>query len=248
MAAYDLPEPNSFCVLQDFSNGMLVSLDKPQGWTSFDVVNKVRYTLSRSLGVKRIKVGHAGTLDPLATGLLVICTGRMTKQIMHLQAAEKRYTAVVHLGEYTATLDREGEVEKTRPTDHITEDAIREVAAGFVGVYMQVPPVFSAKKVDGKRAYKAARSGRDIDMPPVGVTIDKCDVVAIDGVKVTLDITCGKGTYIRSLARDFGERLGTVATLDYLRRTQSGDYHLTEALSLDDFLKKVRELPREAPE
>lgn len=242
MTDLKIPDPNSFCELQDFSNGMLVSIDKPQNWTSFDVVNKVRYALKKALGVKKIKVGHAGTLDPLATGLLLLCTGRMTKQIQHLQAADKAYRAVVFLGEFTPSLDRETEVEQTASIDHITEESIREVAASFVGTYGQLPPVFSAKKVDGQRAYKAARKGNDIALKPVEVTLSQCEVVEIEGPRVTLDITCSKGTYIRSIARDMGERLGTVATLDYLRRTRSGEYSVDHALELDDFLKKVTDL------
>lgn len=235
--------PVSFCGLQDFQEGRIILINKPSEWTSFDVVNKVRYGLKKALKLKKFKVGHAGTLDPLATGLLVLCAGRMTKQIQYLQADEKVYHAVVFLGETTASLDRETEVESTAPIDHITPEAIAETAASFVGTYDQVPPVFSAKKIDGRRAYKSARKGTEVKMRSAEVNIQKCDLISIEGPLVTLAIHCSKGTYIRSLARDFGERLNTVATLERLHRTVSGRFKIEDAMELEDFLAKVRELP-----
>lgn len=236
------PIPNSFCELQDFIDGQLILLDKPLEWTSFDVVNKVRGMLRRALGVKKIKVGHAGTLDPLASGLLVICTGKMTKQIQYLQAEDKAYEALIHLGEYTASLDRELEVEERAPIDHVTEEAVLKTAASFVGTYDQIPPIYSAKKVDGKRAYKVARKGNDVEMKPVSITISVCDVLDYSPPKVRVNVACQKGTYIRSLARDFGERLDTVACLDGLRRTRSGDFTIEEAMTLDDFSQRLNAL------
>lgn len=233
------PIPNSFCELQDFINGQLILIDKPLEWTSFDVVNKVRGMLRKALGIKKIKVGHAGTLDPLASGLLVICTGKMTKQIQYLQAEDKEYQAIVYLGETTPSLDRETEVEERAEISHITEDDIFKTAASFVGSYEQIPPVFSAKKIDGQRAYKAARKGKEIEMKSSLVTIPACTVTQVSTPEVYLDISCSKGTYIRSLARDFGERMGTVACLHGLRRTRSGSFKVEDALTIDDFSQRL---------
>lgn len=236
------PAPNGFCTLQDFVNGQIVLIDKPLEWTSFDVVNKVRGIVRKALGVKKIKVGHAGTLDPLATGLLVVCTGRMTKEIQYLTADAKSYEAEVRLGEFTPSLDRETDVTETAGVDHITEALVQDVAASFEGTYAQIPPVYSAKKVDGKRAYESARKGAEVALSPVEVTLTRCEVLDVSGALVRLAVDCSKGTYIRSLARDFGERLGTVATLDGLRRTASGAYRLEEAWSLEKFQDAVMAL------
>lgn len=215
----------------DFISGQILTFDKPLGWTSFQLVGKVRWLLCRAIGRKKLKVGHAGTLDPLATGMMVICTGKATKRIEELQLGRKEYTATLQLGATTPSYDLEHEVDATFPTDHITEEAVREVLTRFTGEIEQVPPVFSACKVDGKRAYDLARKGKDVELKAKRITIDELELLRFDPETMQLDlrVRCSKGTYIRSLARDIGEALHSGAHLTALRRTQVGDYKIDDA-------------------
>lgn len=222
----------------DFKSGETLLLDKPYGVTSFSVVNRVRGIIKRKLKVKNIKVGHAGTLDPLATGLLVICTGKATKNITSFQDAEKEYTGTISLGATTPSYDLETEIDKTFPTDHITDELIREAAKGFVGTQDQMPPVFSAKQVDGKRAYTLARKGKEVKLDPKRITIREFEVTGIDrshGLTVDFRVSCSKGTYIRSLAYDFGVALNSGGHLIALRRTRSGEQRVEDAITADQF-------------
>ncbi len=219
----------------DFIKGELLLIDKPLDWTSFDAVNKIRRILEKKLHTK-LKVGHAGTLDPKATGLLVICTGGMTKQIVNLTGLDKEYTGTFHIGATTPCFDTEKEIDQTFPTEHITEDMIREAARQFTGTIQQVPPTFSAKLIDGKRAYLSARKNREIKMEPVTVTISEFDITRIALPEVDFRVVCSKGTYIRALARDFGVALNSGAYLTSLRRTRIGEYRIEDALSIEQFL------------
>ena len=215
----------------NFIDGQILTFDKPLGWTSFQLVGKVRWLLCRAIGRKKLKVGHAGTLDPLATGLMVICTGKATKRIEELQLGRKEYTATLQLGATTPSYDLEHEVDATFPTEHITEEAVREVLTRFTGEIEQVPPIFSACKVDGKRAYDLARKGKDVELKAKHITIDELELLRFDAATMQLDVRvrCSKGTYIRSLARDIGEALNSGAHLTALRRTQVGDYRVEDA-------------------
>ena len=217
-------------------------IDKPLKWTSFDAVNKVRYLLRNQFGFKKIKVGHAGTLDPLATGLLIICTGKLTKQIESLQACIKEYVATFMLGATTPSYDRETEIDRTFSTDGITRERVGQVLQTFEGEQDQIPPVFSAKQIDGQRAYVAARKGKTIDLKPARINIERIWLIDCSLPQVTVGIRCSKGTYIRALARDFGERLGSGAYLHDLRRTASGDFRVENAIGIDEFEKIVRNL------
>ena len=221
----------------DFETGEVMCFDKPYGWTSFDVVARVRGIVRRHLGVRKIKVGHAGTLDPLATGVLIVCTGKATKQIDQLQAHTKEYVATMKLGATTASYDREHTVNFTFPTRHITRQLVEQTLTAFVGDIMQVPPEFSACKVDGKRAYTLMRKGRDVELKAKPVRIDEIELLEFDGDNMTMAIrvVCGKGTYIRALARDIGAALGSGAFLTSLRRTRVGDYRVEDSITLDDF-------------
>jgi tRNA pseudouridine55 synthase len=205
-------------------------INKPLEWTSFDVVNKLRYRL------KIKKIGHAGTLDPLATGLLIICTGKMTKRIDEFQAQEKEYTGKFVLGQSTPSHDLETEVSEAQDISGITEDQIRSATQKFIGAIQQIPPLHSAIKVDGKRAYKLARKGSDLELKPREVFIKEFEITSIDKPVVSFRVVCSKGTYIRSLARDFGQALGTVAYLSELCRTRIGDFKLENALTIDQVL------------
>ena len=193
----------------DFVAGEVIPINKPYTWTSFQIVNKVRYHLSRKYGIKRFKVGHAGTLDPLATGVLLLCTGKATKRIEELQAQTKEYEAEIMLGATTPSYDMEHPVNATYPYEHITEEAVREVLQGFVGEIAQRPPLFSACKVDGKRAYDLARKGSDMELAPKQIRIDSIELLSYELPRIRIRVVCGKGTYIRSLARDIGEALGS---------------------------------------
>lgn len=215
----------------NFLKGQILTFDKPLGWTSFQLVGKVRWLLCRAIGRKKLKVGHAGTLDPLATGMMVICTGRATKRIEELQLGRKEYTATLQLGATTPSYDLEHEIDQTYPTEHITEEGIRAVLQQFTGEIDQVPPVFSACKVDGKRAYDLARKGEEVELKAKRITIDELSLLRCDLETMQIDIRvrCSKGTYIRSLARDIGEALQSGAHLTALRRTQVGEYRVEEA-------------------
>lgn len=226
----------------DFRAGEVFLLDKPYEWTSFHVVNSIRYQMSRITGLKRNKVGHAGTLDPLATGLLIICTGKATKTIESYQGQEKEYVARLELGATTPCFDKEQEVDARYPTAHITPQMIQQTADSFVGEQAQVPPVFSAIKVKGKRAYNYARQDEEVELKAKQIHIKTCELIKIEMPYVELRIVCSKGTYIRSLARDFGQRLNSGAYLTALRRTRIGKFKVEDALSPQDFKAKVRTL------
>lgn len=231
-----------------FSEGMFVVVDKPLEWTSFDIVNKFRYILCRKLGVKKIKVGHAGTLDPLATGVVVICTGKYTKRIEEVQLQEKVYTATIQLGATTPSFDLESEIDATYPTEHITKELVEEVLKQFVGEIDQVPPTFSAVKVDGKRAYEYARKGHDLELDAKRIKIHDIELLRYDLPSIEIKVTCGKGTYIRSLARDIGEALGSGGHLTALRREQVGEFTTEGAIGVEafgDFIEKELETYKE---
>jgi tRNA pseudouridine55 synthase len=213
----------------DFSKGGYLLFDKPYRWTSFDAVGRIRWALRKKYGHK-FKVGHAGTLDPLATGLLIICFGFYTKKINEYQDLEKEYEGVFTLGAFRPSFDKETEITETFTTKHITDEMIQEAAQKFVGDIEQIPPTHSAIKVDGKRAYLSARKGTEIEMKPRKVTIKSMEVKRIDEANVAFKVVCAKGTYIRSLARDFGVALGSSAYLDSLVRTRIGQYELKDAL------------------
>lgn len=224
----------------DFINGEVLLFDKPYGWTSFDLVGKVRNFLSRELKVRKLKVGHAGTLDPLATGLMILCTGKATKQVESYQSQEKEYIATLKLGATTPSLDRETQEDQWFDTDHISRNLFSEKLAGFQGPIEQVPPSFSAVKIDGKRAYKHARAGRDPELKPKTVVISKIQLLSFDMPEAVINITCSKGTYIRALARDIGIVLGSGAYLTALRRTRSGDFYVEDAMTFEKFREKLK--------
>lgn len=221
----------------DFIEGEIIAIDKPYRMSSFGALAHVRYLISKKVGVKRVKTGHAGTLDPLATGVLIICTGRCTKQIEQLQSHTKEYTATLQLGATTASFDREHTVDMTYPTRHITCELIEQTLPQFMGDVMQVPPAFSACMVDGHRAYRMARRGDDVKLAAKPVRIDEIELLDFDPVQMQLSIrvVCGKGTYIRSLARDIGEALGSGAFLTALRRTRVGDIRVEDCIDFDHF-------------
>lgn len=253
----------------EFPKGALLLVDKPLSWTSFDVVNKVRYLLSRRLGVKRIKIGHAGTLDPLATGLLVLCVGEYTKKIELLQALPKEYTGTITFGATTASFDREKPVDTFFPTGHLTDALLAElIQAQFLGDIRQVPPIFSAVKVDGKRLYKNARTGQEVELQPRSVFIENFDLSPLrpvatatggaaviskkgvpihlypdypDGRQTDFRVVCSKGTYIRSLAHDLGSAAGSGAYLSALRRTATGGYRVDDAWTVEQLEVWLRE-------
>ncbi len=218
----------------DFNKGELVLINKPVGWTSFDVVKKIRYA------VKQKKVGHAGTLDPLATGLLIIAIGPATKQINTLQILNKTYTGTIEIGKTTPSYDLETEFDSECEYQHITTEKLKEASTQLSGEIDQIPPLFSAIKHEGKRAYKKARSGEDIVLDARKVTIEKFDITSTDLPEVHFEVKCSKGTYIRSLAHDFGKILDTGGYLKQLTRTAIGDYQLKDAYELDDFIKIFR--------
>ena len=219
----------------DFVAGEVLAIYKPYTWTSFQIVNKIRYHLSRKFGVKRFKVGHAGTLDPLATGVLLVCTGKATKRIEELQAHTKEYVATLMLGATTPSFDMEHPVNTTYPTEHITQEAVKEALGKFVGEIEQRPPLFSACKVDGKRAYELARKGSDMELAPKKIQIHEIELLECDLPQIKIRVVCGKGTYIRSLARDIGVALDSGAYLTSLTRTRVGEYKVDDCISPDNF-------------
>ena len=228
----------------DFQNGEILFIDKPYRFTSFDVVNKVRWQLCRALGVKKLKVGHAGTLDPLATGVMIVCTGRATKRIEEFQATTKEYVATLQLGATTPSFDLEKPIDQTYPTEHITRQLIDEVIPTFLGEQWQVPPMFSAVKVDGKRAYELARKGEEVELKPKLLVIDEIEVMSFDPetMQLVIRVVCSKGTYIRALARDIGQKLNSGAHLIALRRIRVGDYKIEDCISFEQFEKLVYEV------
>lgn len=213
----------------DFLKGSVLLIDKPADWSSFDVVKKIRNLLRQKLGVKKIKVGHAGTLDPLATGLMILCTGKATRDIESYQDMPKEYEAAFRLGQTTPSYDLETEVDGEYPTEHITNDLILKTIQDFTGESVQVPPIFSAKRLGGKRAYEFARQGREMEMEPVKITMHELELLGFEGTYLRLRILCSKGTYIRALARDFGEAMGSGAYLADLRRTAIGHFSVKDA-------------------
>ena len=219
----------------DFIAGEIIAINKPYTWTSFQIVNKIRYHLSRKFKVKRFKVGHAGTLDPLATGVLLLCTGKATKRIEELQKQTKEYVAEIMLGATTPSYDMEHPVNETFPYEHITKEMVEEVLNSFVGEIAQRPPLFSACKVDGKRAYDLARKGSDMQLEAKQIRIDAIELVECDLPKITIRVVCGKGTYIRSLARDIGEALHSGAYLTALIRTRIGEYKIENCINPEAF-------------
>lgn len=223
----------------DFVAGATLLFDKPYTWTSFDLVNAVRYVVRRDTGMKKIKVGHAGTLDPLATGLLIVCTGRMTKRIDDYQALEKEYTGTFFLGATTPTFDLESQPGRFRSIEGITHELIHAAANHFQGEILQVPPVFSAIKVDGKRAYEYARENEEVQMAAKNIFIETFEITGISLPEVSFRVVCSKGTYIRALARDFGMQLGCGAYLSSLRRTRIGSYNVNDAMNIDTFKSSV---------
>ncbi|MDT0558601.1 tRNA pseudouridine(55) synthase TruB [Ichthyenterobacterium sp. W332] len=224
---------------EDFLAGQVLLIDKPLTWTSFQAVNKLRWEIRRAFDIKKIKVGHAGTLDPLATGLLVICTGKMTKQIHTFQGQEKEYTGTFTLGSTTPSYDLETEVDAKFNTDHITNHLITETTSKFIGDIEQYPPIFSAIKKDGKRLYEHARAGETVEIQPRLVTISEFEIISIDNLQVQFRVVCSKGTYIRSLAHDFGKALNSGAHLSELRRTRIGEFKVVDAYSPEEFINTL---------
>lgn len=219
----------------DFKKGEILYFDKPYGWTSFGLVAKVRYALCKKLGVKKLKVGHAGTLDPLATGVLVLCTGKATKLIPELQAHTKEYVATIRLGATTPSFDLEKGIDAVYPTEHITQALVEETLKKFIGEIYQVPPVFSACKVNGDRAYDLARKGEAVELQPKLLVIDELELLRCELPEIEVRVVCSKGTYIRALARDIGEALNSGAHLTALRRTRVGTVRVEDCLQLDSF-------------
>ncbi|WGD36065.1 tRNA pseudouridine(55) synthase TruB [Olleya sp. YS] len=225
--------------VEDYQSGQVLLVDKPLNWTSFQVVNKLRWEIRQAFNIKKIKVGHAGTLDPLATGLLVICTGKMTKQIDTFQGQIKEYIGTIVLGSTTPSFDLETDINETFETAHITEDLIHNTTKQFIGEIEQFPPIFSAIKKDGKRLYEFARAGEDVDIKPRTITIQDFEITNISDLNIEFRVVCSKGTYIRSLANDFGKALLSGGHLSALRRTKIGDFDVKNALSIDDFIKNL---------
>lgn len=221
----------------NFTQGEIIYINKPYRMSSFGALAFVRTRISKKIGVRRVKIGHAGTLDPLATGVLVLCTGKKTKEIERLQYDTKEYVATLQLGATTPSYDMEHEVDETYPVNHITEDGIRQALGGFVGEIQQVPPQYSAVKIGGKRAYELKRKGNEVALASKPVRIDEIELTAYDAAskQATIRVVCGKGTYIRSLARDIGEALQSGAYLTSLCRTRVGSVRIEECISIDDF-------------
>ena len=219
----------------NFKEGEVLYFDKPLKWTSFAVVNKIRYHICRKLGVKKIKVGHAGTLDPLATGVMIICTGKATKRIEEFQYHTKEYIATLQLGATTPSFDLEKEIDATYPTEHITRELVEEALQRFIGRIEQIPPVFSACMVNGKRAYDLARKGEEVELKPKLLVIDEIELLECNLPEIKIRVVCSKGTYIRALARDIGEALNSGAHLIGLIRTRVGDVRLEDCLSVESF-------------
>jgi tRNA pseudouridine55 synthase len=223
----------------DYIAGEILYFNKPLTWTSFNLVNRVRGVLSRHVGVKKLKVGHAGTLDPLATGVMILCTGKATKLIESFQYQTKEYIATLQLGATTPSFDLEKEIDATYPTEHITEELIRSTLQQFVGTIEQIPPTFSAVKIDGKRAYQYAREGMEVEIKPKTLVIDEIELIDCQLPSITIRVVCSKGTYIRALARDIGLALQSGAHLTALKRTRIGDITLDQCLEYEDFVQQL---------
>tara|TARA_R110000868_G_scaffold33092_11_gene120566 strand:- start:4017 stop:4712 length:696 start_codon:yes stop_codon:yes gene_type:complete len=224
---------------EDYLAGQVLLIDKPLHWTSFQVVNKLRYEIKKAFNLKKIKVGHAGTLDPLATGLLVLCTGKMTKQIDTFQGQIKEYTGTLVLGSTTPSFDLETEINETFPTSHISEELIKQTTKQFIGTNEQIPPVFSALKKDGKRLYEFARAGEDVEIKVRTVNISEFEIIKIKGLNIDFKVVCSKGTYIRSLVNDFGNALQSGAHVSALKRTKIGDFNVSNAETVEAFIKNL---------
>ncbi len=224
--------------------GRLLPFDKPLKWTSFDVVNKVRSLIRFRLGLKKIKIGHAGTLDPLATGLLIICTGRMTKTIDQYQALEKEYTGTFFIGQTTPSFDLETKPDRDFPTGHIRPDTLEKATSRFIGKQMQIPPIYSAKKIEGERAYEFARRGEHTELKAREINISRFEITRVELPEADFRVVCSKGTYIRSLARDFGEAIGSGAYLKKLRRERIGHINAEDAWKMEDFEQYIRNISK----
>lgn len=216
--------------------------DKPLGWTSFNLVNRVRGVLSRHIGVKKLKVGHAGTLDPLATGVMILCTGKNTKLIESFQYQTKEYVATIKLGATTPSFDLETEIDAEYPVEHITEDLVKQTLNKFIGEIKQIPPTYSAIKINGKRAYEYARKGDEVELKPKTLVIDEIELLDYKMPEIVVRVVCSKGTYIRALARDIGEALNSGGHLTALRRTRIGDIRVENCLQYDDFVKNLNNI------
>lgn len=226
---------------QDFQDGQVLQIDKPLNWTSFQAVNKLKWALKSKLGLKKIKIGHAGTLDPLATGLLLVCTGKFTKRISELQGQEKEYTGTITVGATTPSYDLETEINETFPTEHITDELIHETVKQFIGEIDQRPPIFSALKKDGVRLYEHARNGEEVEIPTRKTVIHEFEITRIALPEIDFRVVCSKGTYIRSLAFDFGNTLKSGGHLTALRRTKIGNYDVTNGYDLETFVDSLSE-------
>jgi tRNA pseudouridine55 synthase len=227
--------------VEDFLDGQILLMDKPLGWTSFDVVKKIKNLIRTKYSLKKIKVGHAGTLDPLATGLLVVCTGKFTKLISKIQGQEKTYIGTVTLGGTTPSYDLETTVDNNYETAHITEELIKETTTHFIGEIDQKPPIFSALKKGGERLYEKARRGEAIEIESRKITVKKFTITNIENLDVNFEIKCSKGTYIRSIAHDFGAALNSGGHLTKLCRTSIGEYQLSEAIDVENFKKLLNQ-------
>jgi tRNA pseudouridine55 synthase len=225
-----------------FEEGQVLLFDKPVYWTSFDLVNKVRIIIRSTFGIKKIKVGHAGTLDPLARGLMIVCTGKATRKIDDFRDLDKEYVATIHLGETTPSFDLETETDNRYPTDHITEEMVKNILAGFLGAQKQLPPMYSAKLISGKRAYEFARKGIEKKLDPVTVFFKEIELLSFEIPEIKVRLLCSKGTYIRSFARDFGTALKSGGYLSSLERTAIGVYHVRNAYSLDKFQEYIEQM------
>lgn len=226
---------------QDYKDGQVLLFDKPLEWSSFQLVNKVRWLIRKNLHIKKIKVGHAGTLDPLATGLMIICTGKFTKRINEFMGQAKEYTGTITLGGTTPSYDLETEIDQTFPIDHISEEMMYAFAKAYTGTIQQRPPIFSALKKDGKRLYEFARKGETVDIPTRETTIHEFEITRIALPEVDFRVSCSKGTYIRSLAYDFGKGLDSGAYLSVLRRTKIGDHNVSNAITIEAFIKRFEQ-------
>lgn len=226
----------------NLKEGAIFLIDKPYTWTSFNVVGKLKVLVRRATADKSIKIGHAGTLDPLATGLLIVCTGKATKTINDLMVQRKEYIATIKLGETTPSFDLETQPDKQYPVEHITRELVDSIIEKFIGPQNQIPPLFSAKFVDGKRAYKYARKGVEMELKPVPIEIFSMEVLSFQMPNLDLKISCSKGTYIRSIARDIGTALNSGAHLIQLRRTASGEFNISNAITIEELEKKFSAL------
>lgn len=226
--------------IKEFSEGSTILVDKPLTWTSFDVVNKIRWNIKQALKIKKIKVGHAGTLDPLASGLLILCIGKNTKLIDSIMVGEKTYTGTILIGKTTPSYDLETEFNQEFETNHITDELLESVRLTFLGEIQQVPPIFSAKQIDGQRAYDLARAGKEVELKQNTVHISDFKITSNRFPEIDFEISCSKGTYIRSIAHDFGKALKSGGTLIQLRRTKSGEFSISDSKSVDEWIEIIR--------